>query len=405
MAFLRRAEPELFDGLNTSTGPHRSAALPALPSGGQMHFVQSAHDLNALRDDWLALEQAAGRRHQVFQSFGWLNAWTRTYRPDLHVVTGYVGSRLVFLWPLMRTRLGPLHVLRWLSDPSGQYGDILVAPDQCARQWMAAVLPRLKSLRGIDIIRLRHVRDDAAAAPFLSETFRSSNLDELAPSLDLTAFADEAAYEARYTATQRKRRRKIRKALEDDCGPVAFEILKSGPLHDRMIREAIAEKCAWVDTRGRHNRILACPLLPPFLQDLGSHADSGTTLMLSRMTAGDKPVSWEIGLRYGKTHFCYITSHVDAFTNHSPARLHMDLSQRKALADGMTTFDLMVPNDSYKDSWCSQRMPAHDWHLPLTPLGRLYGTGYLQNIRPALRSAYHHAPPALLRMLKPVTGH
>jgi CelD/BcsL family acetyltransferase involved in cellulose biosynthesis len=96
---------------------------------------------------------------------------------------------------------------------------------------------------------------------------------------------------------------------------------------------------------------------------------------------------------------------VNALTDHSPARLHMDFSQRQALKDGCRVFDLMVPNDPYKDSWCSARVPAHDYHLGLAPLGRLYGTGYLTQLRPRLREAYHNMSPRLLRLLKPILGH
>lgn len=71
----------------------------------------------------------------------------------------------------------------------------------------------------------------------------------------------------------------------------------------------------------------------------------------------------------------------------------------------MARFDLMVPNDAYKDSWCSARIAAHDYHLAVTPLGRLYGVGYLEQLRPRLRHAYYNMPPDVLRLLKPIIGH
>ena len=150
-------------------------------------------------------------------------------------------------------------------------------------------------------------------------------------SLDLTVFADEAAYEARYTSAQRKRRKKIRKALEETFGPLRYEIVEDGPAGSAVIATILAEKSRWVDDRGRHNRILSCPVLRDFLDRLAARDEAG--LIVSQLSAGAQPVSWDIGLRHNGIHFCFITAHVNALTDFSPARLHMDFSQRQALRD------------------------------------------------------------------------
>ena len=401
MATLHRS---LTGAADTPAPQHGAERLRAsvLPAGCTLGLVETTDALGRLKADWARLEARSGPGRHVFQGFEWIMAWAEAYDPRLTVVTGYRHGELVFAWPLMQVRVGPVRVLRWLTEPHGQYGDVLVAAGECPRQWAAAALDHLASETSADIIRLRHVRADAAIAPFLEAAFRSSNMDDAAPSLDLTAFADEAAYEARYTSTQRKRRKKLRKALEDRFGPVRFAILTDPARRASSIRAALAEKARWVDDRGRHNRILACPNLAGFLDRL---AAGGSGLVVSELTAGGQPLSWEIGLRHGNTHFCFITAHENALTDFSPARLHMDHSQRQALRDGLATFDLMVPDDAYKDSWCSSRTPTRDHHLPLTPLGKLYGTGYLENLRPVLREAYRVAPPAFLRLLKPILGH
>lgn len=404
MPLLKRS---MADGLDLQPG--RAESVPAvprrLPPGCHLALVSEPRDFALLAGKWQKLETAAGAAIHVFQSFAWLNTWASTYGADLAVVTGYRGEDLVFAWPLMKSRLGPLTALRWMSEPHGQYGDVLLEAGQCPMSWLDAATDFLRQTRGIDIIRLRHVRQDSPALAFLDRHFRASNLAEAAPFLDLTAFSNEAAYEQRYSSCQRKRRKKIRKVLEEDLGPVAFEVLTGGPGLVSAMREAIAEKCRWIDERGRQNRILGCPNLPVFLEHLLNNGGAEPRLVVSRLTAGGRPVSWEIGLRRGKVHYCFITAHMNELTDYSPARLHMDLSQRQALKDGMAIFDLMVPNDAYKDSWCSGRVAAHDYHLPLTPLGRLYGVGYLEQLRPRLRHAYYNMSPEVLRLLKPIIGH
>lgn len=378
-----------------------------LPSDGHLSLITTETGLEALESTWRDLEARHGRPHNVFQSFDWVRNWVTCYADSSQspaIITGHRSGHLVFVWPLMRVQMGPTRVLRWLSEPLAQYGDILLDPNERAEVWCGAALELLRVERAGDLLWLRHVRDDAAIKSHALATFHNARLSEQAPWLDLSVFAGDAAYDARYSSSQRKRRKKIRKSLEDDIGPVTFDILPAGAELDAAIQQAVAEKSQWVEERGRHNAILGCPRLPGFLSAM-SHAAAGTGLTVTCLKAGGKPVSWELGLRYGKTHFAFITSHVNALTDYSAARLHMDQSQRRALHDGLTVFDLMVPNDEYKESWSSSVMGTNDYHLPLTSAGWVFGRLYLEALRPVLRAAYYRLPESALRALKPVIGH
>jgi CelD/BcsL family acetyltransferase involved in cellulose biosynthesis len=370
-------------------------AAPVLPADSRLSLVMTLADFEELEGHWLALE-AEARPHGVFQSFAWCAAYARSYlghgkAAKLAVVTGYCRGRLVFVWPLMKVGVGPLRVLRWLSEPFGQYGDVLVANGHCPAIWLRAAWALLEKSGGADIVRLRHVRQDAAAHAFIRETFKDSRVDEGAPYLDLTAFPDAAAYEARYGKEQRRRRKRIRKTLEE-LGPVDFRLLTRGPEMERQMQAALAEKCKWIGERNLWSKALGCPRLGELLE-AAARGRGAAKVVTSVLSAGGKAISWEIGLRLKDTHFAFITAHDTSFTDASPARLHMDLSQRRAIADGMKIFDLMVPLDRHKDSWSNAVMPVGDFHRPLSLLGRLYGALYLERLRPMLRCAYYGSTP------------
>lgn len=372
-----------------------------LPLESRLSLVSTLPALSALEQSWLELERDTGSASGLFQSFAWVESWSQTYVRDggpfeLCIVAGFEGERLVFAWPLMKVREGNVTLVKWLTEPFGQYGDILLAPDQHAVSWMTQALVLLRKLKGIDGIRLRHVREDALCAAFLKQHFDDARSSELAPYLDLSIFADEAAYEARYTSVQRKRRKKIRKALEQ-LGEVDFHQIPAGSMADAAIDEALAEKTRWLETRGRRNRFLRCPANSKFLKLLSRRRQDGFQAIVTEITVDAKPVSWEIGYNYRGTHYGYITSHRDELTNLSPARLHMDLSQRLSLRQGMRRFDLMVPNDPHKESWSSARVACHDFYRPMSGRGHAYGLLYLRYLRPHLRRAYYSAPPWLLR--------
>jgi CelD/BcsL family acetyltransferase involved in cellulose biosynthesis len=399
------AEPPVraLAGLAVAAPKGRSLASVAVPHGGHLCLVTTLAELDSLGEAWRALEERAALPINVFQTHAWCSAWARYYAGpgtpnELCILTGYRDGALVFIWPLMKSRTGPLTVLRWLSEPFAQYGDVLVAPGSDAQAWFGASLDLIRRLKGVHSVRLRHVRTDAIVYPFLRGAFRSAGEPEAAPFLDLGAFANEEAYEKRYCKEQRRRRKRIRKELEE-LGPVRFERLEPGSLMDRAIEQALGQKRRWLEKRGLYSQPISCALIGQFLSKLSRTRAKTPLVTMSCLTAGDRPVSWEIGLRFGTTHFGFITAHDTALTDASPARLHMDLSQRQAIADGMKVFDLMVPADAHKVSWSSAQVAVHDFHVPLSSAGKLYGRLYLEWARPLLRRAYYWAPPSLRALL------
>jgi CelD/BcsL family acetyltransferase involved in cellulose biosynthesis len=395
VAKLKSAKPRLISVLRSASSP--------MASTSSITIITDVSGLLALEHDWRRLE-----RHNttVFQSFDWNKTWCDAYLPDdkveLQIVVGKTGNSVVFILPLVKTRKSGLNILDWLTDPIGQYGDALCASSQNPNYWLKIAFATLAARKNIDVIRLRHVRDTATIAEFAKHELHDAKYYERAPYLDLTLFKTEADYEARYTSTQRKRRKKIRKSLED-MGGVSFTTLSKGQMTDTAIDEAIAEKNAWLSDRGRFNRIMGCAKHVTFLKNLSRIATPDFNVQTSEIKAGEKPVSWEIGFRYQGTHFAYITSHVNALTNLSPGRLHMDLSQRKALAEGQTQFDLMVPYDLHKESWSSGTIATNDYFKPITLRGALYGHFYLRTLRPLVRKLYYKLPTKALLMLQPFT--
>jgi CelD/BcsL family acetyltransferase involved in cellulose biosynthesis len=393
--------------IGTSLGMRTVVMAKLLPQ--VIKIVSTVDDFHKIEDDWRKLEIENLGRSTVFQSYDWIKAWCDAYlqpeaKSEIFILTGYQGVKLVFALPLIKSRKAALTVLDWLTDPIGQYGDALCAKSESLQSWLAAAFDQIRKTKGIDLVRLRHVRDTSTIADYAKQHMQDAKYYERAPYLDLAAFKSESDYDARYTSTQRKRRKKIRKSLED-MGPVSFEVIPAGVACERAIEQSIVEKNAWLSDRGRFNRVMGCTRHVEFLKSLSRISNTKFRAVTTELKAGGKPVSWEIGFRYNGTHFAYITSHVNALTDLSPGRLHMDLSQRQALADGQTVFDLMVPYDVHKESWSSGTIPTNDYFHPITAKGWIYGQGYLKTLRPLIRKLYYSLPPKILRLLQPITRH
>jgi CelD/BcsL family acetyltransferase involved in cellulose biosynthesis len=212
--------------------------------------------------------------------------------------------------------------------------------------------------------------------------------------MDLSAFDDEDAYQARYSRVQRRRRRRIANALQN-LGPVSFYKVTHGSEFNEVCDILISHKQEWIDQRGLHTSALYCEGMGGFLKMLAQHQSSELRPVISVLSTGDRPVSFELGLRYRGRHCAFITAHDPQLTDLSPARLHMDRSQRLALNDGAVTFDLMVPGDPYKSSWSDGAIKVCDYALPISVLGQAYYHFYIMRLRPLARHIYLTAPGKL----------
>jgi CelD/BcsL family acetyltransferase involved in cellulose biosynthesis len=384
----------------------QDVAIVGAAQSATLSLITSLDGLREIAAKWQDLEVNSAKPISVFQSFDWIMAWAETYlgqkhAPTLHILAGYDEDELVFIWPLMRKSVFGVSTLTWITDPIGQYGDVLLRKGQNPTPWLQGATQLMKRLRDVDILRLRHVRENSNIGAFAQSHLHNALSPDKAPFLDLTQYATEEDYDARYTSTQRKRRKKIKKSLET-FGDVKFTQLTNGTTTDKAMAMAISEKNLWLKQRGRMNRVLGCPCHIVFLKNL-SRRKGKIDVVVTEMTAGEKAVSWEVGFRFAGRHYGYITSHVNDLTDYSPSRLHMDYSQRSALAAGMDAFDLMVPNDAHKESWSSATINTEDYYLPISVAGKAIGHGFIRTLRPIIRKTYYRLEGSGIRKLNPFT--
>ncbi|NNE22371.1 MAG: GNAT family N-acetyltransferase [Rhizobiales bacterium] len=367
--------------------------------------ITSVDAMAGLRDDWNALAADEAGSIHGFQTFDWCYAWAKTHcSPDgatPHIVMVYHGGRLVLVWPLMKTCIGPICVMRWLSDPFGQYGDVISVSDSYLDSYLDTAWKEICEKSGAATVRLRHVRTDATCHAFLANFCEIAEQPVSAPYLDLTPFNNLDAYDARYSRIQRRRRKRIAKHLEK-FGEIKFIRLEETGHLNTLIDQIISQKTIWLRNRGYYSQALTGPHCAQFLKSLADQTDGSLKLVTTVLMAGKRAVSFEIGLRYKGRHMCLITAHDNNITDMSPGRLHMHHAQRQALADGQSTFDLMVPGDPYKQSWSNDAVQVADFYTSLNTRGRIFSHGFLKTVRPIIRRLYHAAPPKLRRKLIPL---
>ena len=374
-----------------------------LPPASYLTLITSFRAFDRLQNAWMELEERCAKPPTVFQSYEWCRKWSDVFaapdsKNEIFILAGYHQNRLVFVWPLVKRSSQRLVLLTWMTQPIGQYGDLLCDAHIDCAQWINAATAFIRNVSKADCLHLRHVRENANCADHAQKAWHDGKLHERAPMMDLTQFKTEAAYDARYDSHQRRRRRRIQKKLEE-IGPLRYESLTADAA-SAAIDSAIAEKMNWLRDKGRFNDMLGSAQHAKLMKLIINNSNGAIKTQISHLTANGKPVSWEIGFCYRVTHYAYLLSHQRDLIDYSPGRLMLDYAERNALASGLTIFDLMAPYDPYKDSFASGVVLVNDYYLPLTIKGAAYGHLYLHHLRPILRSTYQRMPVPMLRMLK-----
>ena len=392
----------------SASSPVQSHYAPAtdasgLPLDAHLSVITNQLELNRLGKDWRDLEQTCLVPPTVFQSFDWVKTWADIHLPiqpneKLFIVAGYIKNRLVYVMPLALAKRRGLRNLTWLSQPIAQYGDILCDKSIDPEVWTEAAINFIKLHNYADIIRLRHVRATSNIGAYANAHWHDAKLYEQAPTMDLTRFATEADYDARYDGDQRRRRRRIRAKIEK-LGVISYETLASAEVSSN-IDQALDEKRKWLAERGRYNCVFSQATHAQFLKALALTPSASVNTIVTRLSADGKPITWEVGFIYQGTQYQYLTSHMADLTDLSPGRLAFDLSQRHALRNGVKNYDLMVPYDPHKESWATRSEPVNDFYVPLTPVGAFYGHVYVGWLRPILRKTYKTMPQSKLRLLQ-----
>ena len=366
----------------------------------EINILTNLQNISHFEKKWRKLENNCAKSINVFQSYDWCSNWVKSCAVGndcygIYIITVSKGDECLLIWPMMTTCSGPFHILRWLSEPYSQYGDVLLDPSCDTQEVLNLGFQQLKRHPRANSVRFRHVRDDANIADFLQQHAQPDSYVDYAPCLEIEKFPTEQAYDTRYNKSQRRRRKRIRKSLEK-FGPVDFSINSKGAKFLNTLKLAIAEKRTWLKERGLYSKPIMSDDLETFFTNLAENGQTVET-RASHLRAGEKDASFEIGLRFKNSHFGYITAHDAALTDFSPSRLHMDLSQRSAINDGLHTFDLMVPSDPHKKTWSSTRIKTRDYFAHLNIAGAFYDMVYLKMLRPCVRWLYLKAPSNIRR--------
>lgn len=369
-------------------------------------IVTARAAFDALRNEWDALFERAGCGVQLFQTFGWLWHWCNSYLsqdegaagPSLAILTGRRDGELVTIWPTVIERHGGLDQLAWMGAPVSQYGDILIddAPDAAAilRDGWNYLVETLRP----DVVWLTRVRADAAVAPLLASIGARATQRLEAPYLDLTSAPDFDSYMLRHSNRARKKHRAAARKLAAH-GEVEFVCEARTPRAQDLAGTAVERKNSQLLEKGIVSPALADPRTQRFFTDAAGPGGYSSGVVVYALEVNGERAAIDV-LVTAKQH---IATHVFAYDpKYAKDRVGahlLELTIERTFKEGFTTLDMLAPADDYKLRWADGVVEVVDWAVPVSRLGSVYTRGYLETLRPMLKTVRDWMPPAMAKAL------
>jgi len=368
-------------------------------------IVTTRAGFDALRDEWDALFERAGKGAQLFQTFSWLWHWCNSYLPPdgaagpgLAILTGRRNGKLVTIWPTVIERHGGLDQLAWMGAPVSQYGDILIddvpdAPAVLRDGWNHLV----ETLRP-DIVWLTRVRADAAIASMLADIGARATQRLEAPYLDLTSAPDFDSYMLRHSSRARKKHRAAARKLAAH-GAVEFVCDRQTERAQSLASTAVERKNNQLLEKGIVSPALTDPRTQRFFADAAGPSACPSGIVVYALEVNGERAAIDV-LVTAKQH---IATHVFAYDpKYAKDRVGahlLELTIERTFSEGYTTLDMLAPADDYKLRWADGTVEVTDWAVPVSRLGSAYMRGYLETLRPILKTVRDWMPPAMAKVL------
>ena len=304
------------------SGETRGRALPtagAVRQDYQLNCLNTVEEMQSLQREWEELENRAAGSFQYFQTYQWCVDWCRTFlagakeqkrtRPMIYTLV--VDGKLAMIWPLVIQRQGSgIRLLTMLSDPLGQYANILADPDLVDPALARQVWQSIRETSGVDAIQLLRFPTTSLVADMLGNDGYEEKAVQEAHYFDFSAFDGWDDVHASLKRSARKNRNNRRNKLAQ-CGTVAYEWAIGGTeRYAELVGAALEMKKVWLHEKGLHSSALSDELATGFLANLGGCAardgmpPQGATAHV--LTVDEKPVGVEIGMVLGSHYYSYL---------------------------------------------------------------------------------------------------
>jgi CelD/BcsL family acetyltransferase involved in cellulose biosynthesis len=366
-------------------------------------ILSSIAEIDAVAEQWLAVEQCCGSKLSYFQTLSWCRGWVAQFchsgGPTPHIRTAWRGEELVAVWPLMIAggNVG-LRRLQNLGEPHSQYCSIICRPDVDVDALMAVLVDGLTELERCDVAVFRPVPVGSRLERALDHFPDIRGYANEASVLDLSTYGSAEDYTAQLGKLQKRNRNRRRNHLARQ-GELSFSVIWPGDAEfGDLVRLGATMKRRWLSETSRYSAGFAMAEYETFLAGLSGDAATLSGACLSVLRAGERVVAVELGFIHKRHYYAYLGGFDWDLRDLSPGKVQMDMTVGWLIDQGVEAYDLLVNPADYKRSWSNRDIKLRGFAVPLTWKGHLYAGAWLPTILPAIKRL-HAMIPELARRL------
>ncbi|MGI9415438.1 MAG: GNAT family N-acetyltransferase [Hyphomicrobiales bacterium] len=390
-------------------GPARAPARAPVDavSPYRFRFVTSPAALSAIGADWGELEIRAGSRFNYFQTFEWVSNWYRHVgAPDgaeLMILTARRDGRLEMVWPLMVVRQNGLRVVKWLSEPHLQYGDVLAADGPGLTALLDDAWSLIQTRGHHDVIALGKVLSTARVHSFLKRRCPVACNASAASQLDLSGF-DSCQGFLKALGRPRRKRHTQRYNRIAKLGDLDFTVHLGGEAQARVVAQAFVFKRDWLEQNGLLSQTVFEAESARFIASLSTPVGDRPQMAVAEMTLDGAPIAIEIGFIFKRHYYAYMGAFDWAWREHSPGKVQMREMICWCINNGMDQYDFLGTPAAYKSEWTDLEIGMRDFCAPATLRGAVYARLWLARLRPLAKAAFERLTPARRRAVLGTVG-
>ncbi|MEM6499493.1 MAG: GNAT family N-acetyltransferase [Pseudomonadota bacterium] len=372
-----------------------TADLPTHPY--DLALIMESNAFEALEYEWNRLFERVGLSSQVFQQFNWLwhinQHYGCEYRdPKPVIVTARHNGRLIMVWPLQLSCAHGLCHLSWLSEPVGQYGDVLLDRIAFENELLESAWSLVCETIKPDIVTLRRVRADSRIAGFLKSKNLTCIESNAAPALVTRGPGSfERFCSAHHSRHQRKERRRLTRRLHE-AGDVQFRHVTDQEEAADVAKRAILLKRQWLVEKSLASKTLSDDRVLEFFADVAGSRQKDVGCEVHVAELNGEVIGAQLLFRCKKRLAMHIIVYDVAYQRTGIGALQLADTIEKAFARDIDVIDLLAPKSEYKMEWANTTVAVDDFAAAHTLKGRLFLSLYIKRMRPALKSIVPHLP-------------
>ena len=353
--------------------------VPSVSAALKFKIVDTRAKFEGLSEDWRRLYASRVKSFNLFTGFDWhraylhhyLRSWDKDHN-QLALVVGTRSGQLDFICPLIWRRQLGAKVLSFIGDPLSQYGDVIGAEDGCSTDIVHHALRFAVARLNADVVELRSVRRDGAAADALSSGRGYVLRKRKAPYIDLTHFSSLEDYQSKtQSAARRKQHRRLWRRL-NEVGPAEFKVLTRGSEALQRTKEALCLKARMLSEQGIVSRAFADRRFPNFFEAIASDSGADLDFQISVLTCAENLVAAEIGFQSMGGYVSHVGVYDSAYRQFAPGRLQIERTIKSCIDRGLRRYDFLAPDSGYKRDWSTHHTDVTDYGLAYTALGHVY---------------------------------